>query len=88
MREFNRRDAENARNHEGNIEHRTLNIQHRILNPGSMETCSIDFDFRVTRHMTRVPRRGGCDFYFVENENMVVLLKVFPGRRMVEGKLV
>jgi hypothetical protein len=27
-------------------------------------------------------------FYFAENESAVVLLKVSPGRRMVEGKLV
>jgi hypothetical protein len=28
------------------------------------------------------------DFYFAENESVVMLLKVSPGRRMVEGKLV
>ncbi len=27
-------------------------------------------------------------FYFAENDRTVVLLKVSPGRRMVEGKLV
>jgi hypothetical protein len=30
----------------------------------------------------------GTGFYFAENDRTVVLLKVSPGRRMVEGKLV